>query len=151
MQIMVAFDNSRNAKLALTQVISMFRKLEPIILLVSVVENPGASSDANDALFDQEKEELKAGIDKALDFCKKEGLVAQAIMAEGDARKMILSATKKHSPDMLVVARHSHQPDAGFIAKSLTYFIDEVDYMTFGSVSAFLARRVECPLLILPS
>lgn len=44
------------------------------------------------------------------------------------------------------MARHSHQPDGGFIAKSLTYFVDEVyDYMTFGSVSAFLARRVECP------
>ena len=151
MQIMVAFDNSRNAKLALTQVVSMFRKLEPIILLVSVVENPGDSTDSNEALFAEEAAEMRAGVDKALEFCKKEGLIAQAILAEGDARKMILAATKKHSPDILVVARHSHQPDAGFIAKSLTYFIDEVDYMTFGSVSAFLARRAECPLLILPS
>lgn len=151
MQIMIAYDDSRNAKLALTQVISMFRKLEPIILLVSVVENPGDSTDANSALFDQEEAELKQGLNTAMEFCKKEGLIAQAILAEGDPRKMILAATKKHTPDLLVVARHSHQPDAGFIAKSLTYFIDEVDYMTFGKVSAFLARRAECPLLILPS
>ena len=39
----------------------------------------------------------------------------------------------------------------GFIARSLTYFVDELDYMTFGSVSSFLARRIQCPLLILPS
>ena len=50
-----------------------------------------------------------------------------------------------------MIARHSHQPDGGIIAKSLTYFVDELDYMTFGSVSSFLARRAECPLLILPS
>lgn len=151
MQIMLAYDDSRNAKLALTQVISMFRKLDPIILLVSVVENPRDSTDANEDLFNQEKDDLKAAVDKAMEFCNKEGLDAQAIIAEGDPRKMILAATKKHMPDILVVARHSNQSDAGLIAKSLTYFIDEVDYMTFGSVSAFLARRVECPLLILPS
>ena len=52
---------------------------------------------------------------------------------------------------MLVIARHSHEPDGGFIARSLTYFVDELDYMTFGSVSSFLARRIQCPLPILPS
>jgi len=145
MQIMLAYDDSRNAKLALTQVISMFRKLDPIILLVSVVENPRDSTDSNEDLFNQEKSDLKQAVNKAMEFCNKEGLNVQAIIAEGDPR------TKKHMPDMLVVARHSNQTDVGLIAKSLTYFIDEIDYMTFGSVSAFLARRVECPLLILPS
>ena len=29
--------------------------------------------------------------------------------------------------------------------------VEEFDHMTFGSVSAFLARRVMCPLLIVPT
>lgn len=151
MKIMIAYDDSRNAKLALAQVVTLFGRLSPEITLVTVVENPGDSTDKNLEFFDQETEELRQGVDQALAFCSKEGIKAHALFAQGDARKMILAATKKHTPDILVVARHSHQPDGGFIAKSLTYFVDQVDYMTFGSVSAFLARRVECPLLILPS
>ena len=78
--------------------------------------------------------------------------VPVTIGVEGDARKSLLfAAEKKVRPDMLVIARHSHEPDGGFIARSLTYFVDELDYMTFGSVSSFLARRIQCPLLILPS
>ena len=73
------------------------------------------------------------------------------MLAEGEAPKVLLQATKKHTPDMLVIARHSSKPDGGIIAQSLSYFVDELDYMTFGKVSSFLARRVECPLLILPS
>jgi len=64
---------------------------------------------------------------------------------------MILAASKRREPDLLVIARHSNKPDGGIIAQSLTYFVDEIDYMTFGSVSAFLSRRVECPLLIYPA
>ncbi len=151
MKIMIAYDCSRNAKLALAQVVTLFKRLEPVLLLVGVAENPRDSTSINDALFEKEMDELKAGMDEALDFCKNESIEAHAYLSEGDPRKQILAATKKHLPDMLVVARHSHQPDGGFIARSLTYFVDEVDYMTFGSVSAFLARRVECPLLVLPS
>ncbi|MFO7704192.1 MAG: universal stress protein, partial [Halopseudomonas sp.] len=51
-------------------------------------------------------------------------------------------------PDLLVIARHSHEPDSGFISRSLNLLVDELDYMTFGSVSAFLARRSPCPVLI---
>jgi nucleotide-binding universal stress UspA family protein len=29
--------------------------------------------------------------------------------------------------------------------------VEEFDHMTFGNVSAFLARRVQCPLLIIPT
>ena len=78
--------------------------------------------------------------------------VADNMRPEVYHRKMLLVAgEKKVHPYMPVSARHSHEPDGGFIARSLTYFVDELDYMTFGSVSSFLARRIQCPLLILPS
>lgn len=151
MNIMLAYDGSRNAKLALAQTISMFGQLEPALRLVAVVENPRDITDANEDMFQEERRELNQFLDEALEFAEKEGVKAEKVLVEGDARKMLWRATQKYEPDMLIIARHSHQPDGGIIAASLTYFVDELDYMTFGSVSSFLARRVECPLLILPS
>lgn len=151
MKIMIAYDGSRNARLALAQTVTMFRRLEPQLILVAVAENPRDITSGNEELFQQEVDELKGFIKEAMAFCEKENVQAETTMLEGDARKMLLYATEKYRPDILVIARHSHQPDGGFIARSLTYFVDELDYMTFGSVSSFLARRVQCPLLILPS
>jgi len=151
MKIMVAYDGSRNAKLALAQVLTLFGAMRPQIILIGVAENPLDSTDANEELFQEEYRELKQAIEEGMKFVHDEGLDCEIMLAEGDPRKMILKATKKRVPNLLVIARHSHQPDGGFIAQSLSYFVDELDYMTFGSVSSFLARRAECPLLILPS
>ncbi|WP_092013430.1 universal stress protein [Marinobacter daqiaonensis] len=152
MKIMLAYDGSRNAKLALAQTITMFRDLKPELALVAVAENPRDITSGNEDLFQQEIADLKQHLKEALEVCESEGIVSESLLLEGDARKMLLYATeKKFQPDMLVIARHSNEPDGGFIARSLTYFVDELDYMTFGSVSSFLARRVQCPLLILPS
>jgi len=150
-KIMIAYDGSRNARLALAQTITMFGKLEPELILVSVAENPRDITSSNEALFQQEVEEQKEHIREALTLCKNENMRAKDMMLEGDPRKMLLYAADKVSPDMLVIARHSDQQDGGFIARSLTYFVDELDYMTFGKVSSFLARRIQCPLLVLPS
>lgn len=151
MKIMIAYDGSRNAKLALAQTVTMFRCNAPTLILAGVAENPLDSTDANEVLFQEEYDELKAALQEGVDFASGEGFDAELLIAEGDARKMLLRATQKHQPDLLVIARHSHKPDGGIIAQSLSYFVDELDYMTFGSVSSFLARRVECPLLIFPS
>ena len=68
---------------------------------------------------------------------------------------MILRAVVERKPDLLVLARHSHKPDTsgalGFITKRLDALVEEFDHMTFGSTSAFLARRAPCPLLIIPT
>jgi nucleotide-binding universal stress UspA family protein len=151
MNIMLAYDGSRNAKLALAQAIAMFRNLEPQMRLVAVAENPRDITDANDDMFQEEWHNLDKHLDEAIAFARNEGIETVKTLVEGDPRKMLWRATQKFNPDLLVIARHSHQPDGGIIANSLTYFVDELDYMTFGSVSSFLARRVECPLLIFPS
>ncbi|GAA0843575.1 hypothetical protein GCM10009113_13620 [Marinobacter szutsaonensis] len=152
MKIMIAYDGSRNARLALAQTITMFRDLKPQLTLVAVAENPRDITSGNEDLFQQEVTELKNYLNEAMEVCQNEDVAAETMLLEGDPRKMLLyAAEKKIHPDMLVIARHSHEPDGGFIARSLTYFVDELDYMTFGSVSSFLARRIQCPLLILPS
>lgn len=152
MKIMIAYDGSRNAKLALVRTITMFRGLKPELALVAVAENPRDITSVNEELFQEVVTELKQHLLEAQEVCEKEGVVATTMLLEGDARKMLLYAAENRvRPDMLVIARHSDVPDGGLIARSLTYFVDELDYMTFGKVSSFLARRVQCPLLILPS
>ncbi|EBA00301.1 universal stress protein [Marinobacter sp. ELB17] len=152
MKIMIAYDGSRNAKLALAQTITMFHSLKPTLSLVAVAENPRDITASNEDLFQEELASLKKALQEALEMCVQEGINANSLLLEGDARKMLLyAAENKVQPNMLVIARHSEEPDGGFIARSLTYFVDELDYMTFGKVSSFLARRVQCPLLILPS
>lgn len=154
MDIMLAYDNSRNARIALEAIVSMFGPLTPTVTLVSVVEDIGSATAGADDLFKEQFTSQKAGADAAAAELMAHGMGAKVIMAEGDARKMILRATEERHPDLLVMARHSHQPDngpLGFITKRIDALVEEFDHMTFGSVSAFLARRVKCPILIIPT
>ncbi|MCH8498379.1 MAG: universal stress protein [Marinobacter sp.] len=148
MRIMLAYDDSRNARLALQSTIDMFKPLDPLIVLVGVVEGALDTSDASADLYERQKNEFRGFLREAAERVGQQGLNAEVIIAEGDARKMILKAAEHKRPDLLVIARHSHEPDGGFISRSLNLLVDELDYMTFGSVSAFLARRAPCPVLI---
>ncbi|SDU03290.1 universal stress protein [Halopseudomonas salegens] len=148
MRIMIAYDNSRNAHKALEATLNMFAPLKPVIILIGVVEGALDTSDGSSELFNQQKAEFQGFLRLAADRVSQAGLNAEVILAEGDARKMILKAAEHKKPDLLVIARHSNEPDGGFISRSLNLLVDELDYMTFGSVSAFLARRAPCPVLI---
>jgi nucleotide-binding universal stress UspA family protein len=154
MEVMLAYDNSRNARIALDTVKTMFGALKPTVTLISVVEDVGSSTAGADDMFREQYAAQKAGAEAAAADLMAAGLTARVMLAEGDARKMILRATEERQPDLLVMARHSHQPDKGplnFITRRLDALVEEFDHMTFGSVSAFLARRVKCPLLIVPT
>lgn len=151
MKIMLAYDGSRNSKLALARTITMFKEINPHLILVGVAENPRDITARNEEFFGDVIRETEEFLQEAKKVCENENIDAETVVLEGDARKMLLAATEKIRPDMLVIARRSHEPDGGFIARSLNYFVDELDYMTFGSVSSFLTRRAHCPLLILPS
>ena len=102
-------------------------------------------------MFQEQYDQQKAGVEAAAAELVAEGFVAKVLVAEGDARKMILRATEERKPDVLILARHSYKPDGNFITRRLDALVEEFDHMTFGSVSAFLARRVQCPLLIVPT
>ena len=154
MDVMLAYDHSRNARIALDAVKQLFGPLHPSVTLISVIEDVGSATAGADDLFNEQYDEQKAGAEAAAAELTAAGLPASVILAEGDARKMILRATEEREPDLLVLARHSHQPDSGplgFITKRLDALVEEFDHMTFGSVSAFLARRAKCPLLIIPT
>ncbi|KJS71965.1 MAG: universal stress protein UspA [Comamonadaceae bacterium BICA1-1] len=153
MEVMLAYDHSRNARIALEAVKKMFlmaREL-PRVTLVTVIEEPGSNSNSGDELFSAQYQEQKAGTEAAAAELALAGFATRVLVAEGDARKMLLQATEQHRPDVLVIARHSYKPDGNFIARRIDALFDELDHMTFGTVSAFLARRAQCPLLIIPT
>ncbi|MDO9479563.1 MAG: universal stress protein [Hydrogenophaga sp.] len=151
MEVMLAYDHSRNARIALDAVKRLFAHELPTVTLISVIEEPGSTTSAGDEMFEAQYQEQKAGAEAAAAELSAAGFPAKVLFAEGDARKMILRATQERRPDVLVLARHSYKPDGNFITRRLDALVEEFDHMTFGSVSAFLARRVMCPLLIVPT
>lgn len=154
MELMLAYDNSRNARITLDAVKQMFGPLHPNVTLVTVVEDVGSATAGADDLFNEQYAVQKQGAEAAAAELVAAGFTASVMLAEGDARKMILRATEEREPDLLVLARHSHQPDSGplgFLTQRIDALVQEFDHMTFGSVSAFLARRAKCPLLIIPT
>ena len=151
MEVMLAYDHSRNSRIALEVVKQLFAKELPTVTLISVIEEPGSNTSAGDEMFEAQYQEQKLGAEKAAAELVAAGFSAKVLVAEGDARKMILRATQERKPDVLVMARHSYKPDGNFITRRLDALVEEFDHMTFGSVSAFLARRVQCPLLIIPT
>ncbi len=151
MKLMLAYDHSRNSRIALEMVIRLFAEVKPKVTLISVIEEPGSNTGVVDELFEAQFYEQKKGAENAASQLAEMGFEAKLLFAEGDARKMILRATEEKNPDLLVIARHSYKPDGNFITRRLDALVDEFDYMTFGSVSAFLSRRVQCPLLIVPT
>lgn len=151
MEVMLAYDHSRNSRIALEAVKQLFAKELPVVTLISVIEEPGSTTSSGDEMFEAQFQEQKQGAEAAAAELVAEGFTAKVLFAEGDARKMILRATQERKPDVLVMARHSYKPDGNFITRRLDALVEEFDHMTFGSVSAFLARRVQCPLLIIPT
>ena len=151
MEIMLAYDHSRNSRIALDAVKRLFGQEKPTVILISVIEEPGSATSAGDEMFQAQYDQQKAGVEAAAAELGAAGFTAKVLVAEGDARKMILRATEERKPDVLVIARHSYKPDGNFITRRLDALVEEFDHMTFGSVSAFLARRVQCPLLIVPT
>lgn len=154
MHVMLAYDNSRNSRIALDAVRELLGAIKPKITLISVVEDVGSTTANVDEMFTAQYTEQKAGAEAAAQGLAAEGYEAAVLIAEGDARKMILRAVAERKPDLLVLARHSHKPDTGplnFITRKIDALVEEFDHMTFGSTSAFLARRAPCPLLIIPT
>lgn len=148
MNIMVAYDNSTNAKQALDKTLQMFAALKPKITLVGVVEDVLGSSGANEDRYLEFKHDFSEGLREAAQTLNELGISAEVLLAEGDPRKMILQAVKNKQPDLLVIARHSEKVDSNIIGKTLDAWVDEFNFMTFGDVSSFLTRRAPCPVLI---
>lgn len=98
MEVMLAYDHSRNSRIALEAVKQLFAKELPTVTLISVIEEPGSNTSAGDEMFEAQYQAQKQGAERAAAELVAAGFSAKVLVAEGDARKMILRATRSASP-----------------------------------------------------
>lgn len=148
MNIMFAYDHSTNARQALDKTLRMFACMSPKVTLIGVVDPTVGSSGVNEQEYEEYRFDFAEAVRETAQTLNELGVNSEVIIAEGDPRKMILQAVNSRKPDLLVIARHSEKADSNLIGKTLDALVDEFNFMTFGNVSSFLARRATCPVLI---
>lgn len=137
MKMLVCHDGSEAAQSALEKSVAMFRSEKPEIILVTVAEEPADASSYDEAAFEEWRAEREAGLKEAAEWVVKQGLDVDAIMAIGDARKMLVEAAKKKKPDIVVIA--SRPPQGGVRFGNVTV-----------SVSDYVIHHVtDCPVLVM--
>ena len=132
-KIMVGYDCSEHAQIALDRTVEMFKPLKPEIIIVSVVESSRDASVDSEVIFNRGEDERRACLQGAVSGVAANGLDVDAILAVGDPREMLMRAIADKNPDMLVVGKRGGGTLAG---------------MVLGSVSAYLVRHVKCPVLV---
>ena len=73
MEVMLAYDHSRNSRIALEAVKQLFAKELHTVTLISVIEEPGSNTSAGDEMFEAQYQEQKLGAEKAAWFQDTEG------------------------------------------------------------------------------
>jgi nucleotide-binding universal stress UspA family protein len=133
MKIMVCHDGSENAQKAMEQAVELFKPYKPEIILVSVVEGAADASSENEEIFEKQRSEQHDFLKKTSEWLSKHGCDVDAILAMGDARKMLLETAAQKNPNILVIGKRGR----GVIKD-----------MVLGSVSAYLIRHAKCPVLV---
>jgi len=137
MKMLVCHDGSEAAQSALEKSVAMFRSEKPEIILVTVAEEPADASSYDEAAFEEWRAEREAGLKEAAEWAVEQGLDVDAIMAIGDARKMLVEAVRKKKPDIVVIA--SRPPQGGVRFGNVTV-----------SVSDYVIHHVtDCPVLVM--
>ena len=134
MKIMVCHDGSERSQEALERTVALFKAQKPEIIIVTVVEEPLDATSMDEESFEKWRSRRDQDLKNAANWVVGQGLDVDAILAVGDPRKMITEAAANKNPDILVVARRG----AGLLEK-----------MAIGSVSAYLIRHAECPVLVM--
>ncbi|MCC6544958.1 MAG: universal stress protein [Nitrospirae bacterium] len=134
MKIMICYDGSEGSHRAMEQTVDYFKAHKPEIILVTVVDPPLDSSLENEEVFERWRNSRQNELLDAAKWVTEHGLEADAILAVGDPRKMLIKAIEKKAPDLVVVGKRGRT---------------EMDKMILGSVSAFLVRHSPLPVLVM--
>lgn len=134
MKIMVCHDGSQRSQSALERTAELFQGHKPSIILVTVVEEPLDATSQDEASFESWRASRGESLKQAADWVVEHGLNVDAILAVGDPRKMLIEATEARNPDIIVVAGRGSGLFQGVVP---------------GSVSSFLLRHAECPVLVM--
>jgi len=136
MKIMFCYDGSEIADKALAKTLNYFKSQKPDVIILTVVEEPRDASMENEEIYNEWKQQRHNELRKAAEFAAGQGLEVDAIMATGDPREMILEAAEKKDPELIVVARRG-------VGEA------RVKRMVLGSVSAYVVRHAQRPVMIM--
>lgn len=134
MKVMVCHDGSEKSQAALERTVELFKEQKPEILLVTVVEEPLDATSHDEVSFESWRKSRGESLNSAARWVVNHGLNVDAILAVGDPRKMLIEAAENKNPDILVVARKG---------------VGLLKGIVLGSVSTFLVRNAECPVLVI--
>lgn len=133
MLVMVCYDGSERARAALERTVSLFTKDKPEILILTVTEPPLDATSTDEASFEKWKEDRETKLGEAAEWAAGFGFTTDAVLAEGDPRKMIVEAAEKRKPDMVVIARRGGT---------------DIDKVNVGSVCSYVINHVTYPLMV---
>lgn len=136
--ILVAVDQSENAKRALKEAIWLAKSMDARLLAVHVVPPPPvAEGIAPTTLERLEKAYVSMGAkiltDLAWEASIKHGFKIETLLETGDAREKILAAAKENSADMIVIGSRG----MGRLGRFL-----------LGSVSQSVVQNAKIPVLV---
>lgn len=133
MKIMVCHDGSEQAQRSLERCVELFGSLRPEIIIITVVEEILDATSRDEQAFNEWRTTRDEDLEKAARWVFERGFKADAILAVGDPRKMIIEAAENKRPDFIVMARRG---------KGL------IEDMILGSVSAYIVRHSSSSVLI---
>jgi len=134
MKIMFCYDGSEISQKALAKTLEYFKAMKPNILLVTVAEQPLDASMENEALFEEVEKKKHFELRKQAEWVAEQGFEVDVVMAVGDAREMLIETVNRKDPDIVVIGRRG---------------VSEMKRMLLGSVSAYLVRHAERPVLVM--
>ncbi|MDH4099206.1 MAG: universal stress protein [Nitrospirota bacterium] len=134
MKVLICHDGSDRAQTAMEKAIAILKPVNPEVVVLTVTEPPIDATSHDEEAYEEWEQARNADLKQACSWVAGQGLNPTCILATGDPRVMILNAIKKKSPDLVVVARRG----GGIIPG-----------MHLGSVSAYLVRHADCPILVM--
>lgn len=134
MKIMICHDGSDIAQRAMEKAIEMFRPQNPEVVVITVAEPPIDATSHDEEAVEEWQHTRNDDLREACSWVAGQGLNPVCVLATGDPRAMILNAIRNKKPDVVVIARRG----GGII-----------EGMHLGSVSAYLVRHADCPVLVM--
>lgn len=119
--------------MALEKSIVLLGRERPEIILAAVVESGSHNEEVLNGLRAKREEELK----NAADWVVEQGFDVDAVIAVGDARKMLVETIKNKRPDIVVVS--SRPPNGGVRFGNATASVS--DYV--------IHHAIDCPVLVM--
>lgn len=134
MKVMFCYDGSEISQKALAKTLEYFKAMKPNIILVTVAEQALDASMENEAIFEEVEQKKHFELRKQAEWVAEQGFEVDVVLAVGDAREMLIETVSKKDPDIVVIGRRG---------------ISKMKRMLLGSVSAYLVRHSERPVLIM--